>query len=247
MNAQEFFKAEFYKGFTFEGDFVDKLIADTVFPKKLRIFTDSTPPRFSPIREGRNEKIHARELFIQKIGRSVGVESASELRVFSKLDRSGKIWWFCEQPLFINYFFSNQKRRYTPDVLIVTTDRRAIIIEVKDGIQMVAAYNLIRYRAAIDYARTVGYGYVVITPRGLTINDLFFVDVPYEVEDGFLSLLDMQGFLTFDQIKTFSLKTRLSAIQLMGIVVRNGLKLKLDPFTITRGLETINFDCLLKT
>jgi hypothetical protein len=107
------------------------------------------------------------------LGREVGADSDAELQMFQLLDAAEDVITYCEQPVRIPYRFYGRQHMYFPDVLVDFRDGRRLLIEVKASIDEFAVdRNVAKFEAAAQYCRAKGWGFVAVTHRLQTADDL---------------------------------------------------------------------------
>jgi DNA-binding CsgD family transcriptional regulator len=106
-----------------------------------------------------------------KLGRDVQYESHMELDFLLRLEECEEVSWYQEQPLGIPYEFEGKAHSYFPDVLLVRTDGRAVIVELKPVYQMALRQNLVKWSALKKLCAAKGWG-ILITDGRKTIQEV---------------------------------------------------------------------------
>lgn len=109
-----------------------------------------------------------------RMGRPVGYDSEAELRVIQTLDLSDDlVVSYCEQPVRISYTLYGERHDYYPDLLVDLSDGHRLLVEVKSRIDEFALYeNVTKFKAAGEFCRALGWGFVATTDRIQTPQDL---------------------------------------------------------------------------
>jgi hypothetical protein len=97
----------------------------------------------------------------RKMGATVACESGAEHAFCAELDRLPRVLHYFEQPDVIYYHFKGSSRRYYPDFLLSFTDGRSVIVEVKQGRDMVLFKNIAKWEALARHCETKGYGFYI--------------------------------------------------------------------------------------
>jgi transposase-like protein len=151
-------------------------------------------------RPGRENGGAAFDLDSKLLGRTVLCESGTERRVYRWLEQSPTVRWYQEQPAHLLYRFDGAQRQYYPDVAVMSTDGRVVVIEVKPVFQMYRYKTLAKANAAIRHFGARGIGFLLIDDSGRTLADIarhpFSVQAAEEVEQ-----LMSGGPVTFGQIR----------------------------------------------
>lgn len=177
-----------------------------------------------------------------KLDRDVSYESETELRVIRLLSFAPQIAYYQEQPLAISYQFAGQQRTYYPDLLAATVDGRCILIEVKPVYEMAMAINVAKYRAAEEFCRHRGWG-LVTTDGNRTRRILEHRTVDPRLETRLAAALDVQGELTWPQVRAAADTLPLDALGLCSLVLKHGWTwhsrpYRLRPAPASNGLGT---------
>lgn len=159
-----------------------------------------------------------------KLGRSVQYESGLELAVLKLLERCDQVAYYQEQPTMIPYIFEGRSRRYFPDLLVVTTDRRALLLEVKPSDRMALSISQAKSAAGRDWANSQGWGWLVVSDRH-TFKDIEEHVIPaagWQVLDNALTL---RGTLTWRDLISLRTDNGLTGFDVTAYVVQSGATL----------------------
>jgi len=102
-----------------------------------------------------------------KLGRIVRCESPLE-RDYVYLLEYSKAQFYEEQPLRIRYYLDGERRRYTPDFLVKTDDKK-LIVEVKPEHAVLKDEYQTLFGIVSQICRQEGYVFVVVTERMIRI------------------------------------------------------------------------------
>lgn len=128
-----------------------------------------------------------------KLGRQVCHDSEREEVVLKALEYSNKISFYREQPLLINNLPAcANKRYYRPDIVALTNNGHAILVEVKPLEYMFESVNLIKFSEAVKYAVGQGWGACTLDADGMSILDVLLCEK--EVPASFVTELSMALF-----------------------------------------------------
>ncbi len=102
-----------------------------------------------------------------RLGREVGYDSEAELRIIQMLDGADDlIASYCEQPVKLSYTMYGHRHDYYPDLLVDLRDGRRLLIEVKARLDEFALYkNVVKFEAAQEFCRVLGWGFLAVTDR----------------------------------------------------------------------------------
>lgn len=90
-------------------------------------------------------------------------ESLAEEDYKYLLDFDSKVASFEEQPFRIRYVLEGKTRYYTPDLFVLTTDGRRLVVEVKPKSKLSTRRNELLFRIVAAVCQAEGYEFVVIT------------------------------------------------------------------------------------
>ncbi len=102
-----------------------------------------------------------------KLGRVVRCESPLE-RDYVYLLEHGKAKFYEEQPLRIWYYLNGKKRRYTPDFLVESSNKKQIV-EVKPVKVVVKAEFQALFHTISQICRQEGYEFLVVTDEMIRV------------------------------------------------------------------------------
>ena len=151
---------------------IQRLIALAEWPD-----TSAEPDRckVSPQREPLDHGVRCKpsRWMSPRLDREVGADSDAELQVFQLLDAAEDVNTYCEQPIRIPYRLYGRHHDYIPDVLVDFQDGRRLLIEVKASIDEFAVdRNVVKFEAATRFCRSRGWGFLAVTHRLQTADDL---------------------------------------------------------------------------
>ncbi|MFB9902896.1 TnsA endonuclease N-terminal domain-containing protein [Allokutzneria oryzae] len=131
-----------------------------------------------------NRRSNPGQWISDRLGRAIGYDSEAELRVIQMLEFADDlVASYCEQPIRLSYTLYGNRHDYYPDLLVDLRDGRRLLLEVKARIDEFALYeNVVKFDAATQFCRTLGWGFAAITPRGETPADLAARPVAEHIE-----------------------------------------------------------------
>ncbi|WP_258223597.1 Tn7 transposase TnsA N-terminal domain-containing protein [Stenotrophomonas sp. HMWF003] len=147
-----------------------------------------------------------------------------ELDVLKLLERCEQVAYYQEQPAMIPYTFEGRSRRYFPDLLIVTTDGRGLLLEVKPSDRMALSINQAKSAAGLAWANSQGLGWLVVSDRH-TFKDIEEHVIPavgWQVLDNALKL---RGALTWRDLISLRSDNGLTGFDVTAYVVQSGATL----------------------
>lgn len=181
------------------------------------------------------------KVYSVKCGKEISYESEEELKVLDVLERSQKISWYQDQPIVIPYEFEGIERNYYPDILARQEDGTAIVIEVKNLLDMPEISTLVKAHAARTYLEQEGIGYTVVNSRGDNLELMRSYPVPEAFRGRFLSRLREKGELCFRDVDGWELSGRELTIAIGSLVLNNRLRLNNKPFRIQDFNDPIEY------
>ena len=108
------------------------------------------------------------------LGRTVLCESQHERTFFQKIESSGLVSAFVEQPVGISYLFEGRRRRYWPDAVVLLRDGRELLVEVKPRALFGKPKDMAKWRAAALWCHRNSVGFAVVDPvRGHILGHTF--------------------------------------------------------------------------
>src|SRR5689334_12465350 len=90
-------------------------------------------------------------------------ESLAEEDYKYLLDFDSRVASFEEQPFRIRYVMEGRVHYYTPDLLVLTTDGRKLVVEVKPESKLSTRKNELLFRIVATVCQAEGYEFVVVT------------------------------------------------------------------------------------
>jgi hypothetical protein len=173
-----------------------------------------------------------------KLGRIVQCESNLERRFYSLLDQMDDVWFYQEQPVRIPVRRNRGKVSfYHPDALIVLTDGRAILAEIKPTLRLVEYPNPVKGAALADYCRRHGYGLFIGNTRK-SLKSLVSLPVSPGLVNA-LALITEHRWLHWPECRQLLEHYHADGEDLAAAVLQHGLALYSEPFRLRRlgGIE----------
>ena len=136
-----------------------------------------------------------------KCGNIIECDSSSEIRMLEYLERSEVVSAVGGQALTIDYptcFTAHNK--YSPDIVILTTDNRIGIIEVKSTKAMSYHLNIEKYNALQKYCEENGFMFMMVDPDSdyMTFEELKNKSVPDSIKKIFAPMEEAISIGTID-------------------------------------------------
>ena len=192
------------------------------------VLRQSAPlPSAVPKRPGKENSI---VFWSHKLDRQVMCDSELERHVFLQLDDHPLVASFLEQPLALDYQHLARIRTYFPDALVKLVDGRTLLVEIKPATQMGLAENVAKWRAAFQFCRARGYGFLV-TDNRCTLSQVLDRHIPPGFEKRLGAAL-RKGHLDWPTCKRIRDEERARALDLTTFVLRNRLVWTLSPMRI---------------
>jgi len=212
-------------------DPLERLLAATWWPIASSPTIDTARQR--RWREHTGRKGSAGELESAKLQRLVAYESDLERAFFERLEFSAAVVFYQEQPVAIRWNEDGLGRRYFPDVLVVQSDGRALLVEVKQQWMMALRPTVDRLAAAVDLCSEKGLG-LLVTDGRRTIDDLACRTPPPGFIDELDRLVIAKGVV--DARAFMPLARRLGAYlaDTAAAVLQLRLSWRMSPFELSR-------------
>ncbi len=146
------------------GEAAARLLAMTAWPGTTRKL--SSIPYTRRQREVSSEGLgHTGSFISDKLAREVVFESNIEARFLRALETSSLVASYQEQPFSIPYEYHGQDRLYFPDVFVLLSDGRGLVVEIKPYLQFGLLANLSKWSALKAFCRDQGYGLLITDGR----------------------------------------------------------------------------------
>lgn len=169
-----------------------------------------------------------------RLGRDVGYDSETELHIIQMLDLSDDlVASYCEQPVTISYMLYENRHDYYPDLLVDLCDERRLLVEVKARIDEFALYeNVCKFKAAKEFCRALGWGFVATTDHIQTPSDLLKRQVDARIEHVLRSHLSA-GPTDWKQLYPLACEHGIRYTDIATLVLRNGWYWHKKPFRLS--------------
>lgn len=177
-----------------------------------------------------------------KLGRLVECESAMEFAVYTWLEKSPEVRWYQEQPIAIPYKVEDRQHLYYPDAVVLDSDGRVIVLEVKPAFNMFRRRTLQKALAAVAYLQPRGIGYLMVDSRGRTLSDL----AGYPYDSGKADIIERQmaeGALSFGKLReTMADQSgRLDFLEFASTAINRNWSVTEAPVRISRLASDLSF------
>ena len=107
------------------------------------------------------------KFFSVKMNKVLWSESLAEQDYKYLLDFDSRVESFEEQPFRIRYVLEGKIHYYTPDMLVLTTDARKLVVEVKPKAKLSSRKNELLFRIVAAICQAEGYEFVVVTAESI--------------------------------------------------------------------------------
>lgn len=116
----------------------------------------------------------------------------------------------------------------------VTGEKPCVIVEVKPLARMITYPSLRRAMTAMDNARRAGADYVVASASGVTLANLFAMDVDQKKAQAVLEVIDSEGCIDLDRYQTLRDIYNLKTIDVAALALQNDLLFSRLPWKLER-------------
>ncbi len=175
---------------------------------------------------GRN----AAEISSNKNKRMVEYESGNEKEFLRRLEDSGLVSWYCEQPARIPFSENGSRTVYTPDVFVKLSDGRCIFVEIKPATKMQDDKTISRLAALIPFCRELGVGLLICDGKYAS-DDLLQHHVPDSFRDSVLAFLDVSPLTSCD-IRNLKMENEANEKDLRALIVQYDLLYEINPIRL---------------
>lgn len=114
----------------------------------------------------RSNRGRASYIVTQKGGK-IWCRSLLEKQVYQKLDLDQNIETFVAEPLRIEYLWNDKIRHYVPDILIIYSDKKRCLVEIKPFAFINFPVNIAKQQAASEFCNQNNMSFLLITERDL--------------------------------------------------------------------------------
>lgn len=207
------------------------LIEATAWPALTRKL--SRIPYTGRQREVSEEGIgHSGTFVSEKMAREVAFESNLEARFLRALEFCPLVDAYQEQPFSVSYEDEGHVRQYFPDVFVLLSDGRGLVVEIKPRLQFGLRANLIKWSALKTFCRARGYGLLVTDGRiGLQHAQLHSIPPGYRaaVHQALAS-----GSISWPRYREVRDEHHPSPLDFAALVLQDKLEWTLLPFRLRR-------------
>lgn len=209
------------------------LIPDVIWPDQPKLLAEMDWDSFSRAREvsitGTGD---AGSFYSEKLERDVQYESLLEQDFLLCLEHAKEVVFYQEQPLVISYTVGNQERTYYPDVLIILSDGRGLVVEIKPVFQMALEQNLTKWGALRKFCAKAGLG-LLVTDGRRSIKQVQRHKVKPEFEKAVISALQ-GGPLCWAEYRAIKDQFEPGRDDFAALILRHRLRWHLSPFALCR-------------
>lgn len=124
---------------------------------------------------GRNSFSITGQIFSVKNNSLIEFESQLERNLTYILERRRDVRMYCEQPIEIEYFDKNTKRKYIPDFYVQYQNGQQEIIEVKYEKELLEKKDLLepKFKAANEFCNSNNISFKILTETHINTHQMF--------------------------------------------------------------------------
>lgn len=175
----------------------------------------------------------AGSFYSDRFSREVLFESRMEEYFLKQLDSSAQVMAYQEQPLVIHTPGPKGGLTYHPDVLVVLSDRRGFLVEIKPQFVMPLAANIVKYRILWGFCRENGLG-MLVTDGRVDISQLKRHNPPAEFVQSILDDLNKAN-IDWPRYRRIAAQHEVGIDDFLAMVLRHNLNWSLGPFRLVKG------------
>lgn len=165
-----------------------------------------------------------------KLQRDVAYESSTEYGVLQILERSSLVSYYQEQPCKIPYTDTDgTKRVYHPDLLVVTSDGRGLVLEVKPLLDQALTSVRAKASAGREWAHQQGWGWLMCEPR-YPPGTLQQHMVPAAGARAFACRLATGRAMRWPEVRALRDRNEMTALDLAALIVQRNWKWATTPW-----------------
>jgi hypothetical protein len=208
-----------------------ELLSDAIWSDQLRLFAGAESHIFqrarevSPVGTG-----NAGSFYSEKLKRDVQYESVLEHDFLRCVEQVEDVLFYQEQPLAISYSVGDLEHAYYPDLLLILSDGRAVVVEIKPVFHMALERNLIKWGALRKFCAEAGLG-LLVTDGRRSIQQVQRHKVKPEFESTVLSALQ-GGPLFWTEYRAIKNRFEPGRDDSVALILRHRLKWQLSPFAL---------------
>ncbi|MBQ7384012.1 MAG: hypothetical protein IJV72_04395 [Clostridia bacterium] len=131
-------------------------------------------------------------------------------------------------------YYSSSTTDHRPDFLLITPDRRTVLVLVIPTVNMAIIYNITRCNALHSFCKENGFGYLIIDDRNNSIFDLKSKELDSALCEELNRILDTNSMIFWNDIKRLKEVYTLRNEEIAAYVLQNKLHFTLEPFCIKR-------------
>jgi len=163
--------------------------------------------------------------YSEKCKREIQYESGLELYFIKQLEQSGKVLFYWEQPVQVQYTRGKIRDNYTPDFAIYLNTGEIIIVEIKDLPGMLDNRVQMKMEGLIRFCRKKGFG-ILLTNGKDTIDKIRSFKTNKELEKEILSAVSDNRVLRKNESRKIIKKHNATQNELFKVIFKNNLKYK---------------------
>ena len=175
-----------------------------------------------------------KKLQIKKSKKEVSYDSPLEKKIISDLDECSFVKEIKTQSLVIEYKIkeSHKTKKYYPDLQVLLTDGRFVLIEVKPFKDMVNKHNMDKHKALKDYCKKNRFGYAILDGDYHSFEDIKKEKVSYKIQHKFINFVKNKKEVIFEECDSFKKENNIDDYQICYIIWKNKKHLEYKQHTI---------------
>lgn len=212
------------------------LIESVDWPDKLTVWSGSLTDRADSIKTDSQSLTHTPDgtFWSAKNKRSIKYDSPLQFRFYQLLEEASLVLWYSRRE-------SNGRSMGTPgegSVLITLSDKRILLAEIMPVKKMSRPNCRGRLMALSKHCHSAGLGFMV-TDGNYSLRQLERHCLTEKLAEKFLDLLlSQKAGLDEKQCQQFLLRENASELDLVTIILKNGLDLEHYPFRVSRNTNS---------
>lgn len=128
---------------------------------------------------------------------------------------------------------------HRPDLLLRLPDGSAVLVLVAPTLNLAISYNLTRFNNLHLFCKQNGYGYLIVSDRGVSVFDIKSMDIDHSLAEALNDVLDRNGIIFWKDIVEIKKSRSVTNEEIAAFVLKNKLDFKLRPFTIKLKNNTV--------
>jgi DNA-binding CsgD family transcriptional regulator len=167
-----------------------------------------------------------------KMAHFLRFRSRLELDFYRLLEHSEEIVEFHAHPITVPYWLKGRRLTCYPDIFIILSDSRGIVVEIVPLFRMPLWWNLPKFDALEGYCEGVGFG-LLVTDGYSCLEEVREYKAKQEYVNEVMRHIETGGTVDFDTYREIRDMYHPSNKDFVGLIVQNGLALHMNPFKIS--------------